>query len=193
VRTEKFIQAVVIEKNLGHQRKNIIVVDQETGEIVVSAYDSRELFPDGCKANIAQLLVGKEELPNGAEYITISDLDQNPIFQFWHGRHGPKKGKSTGGKPAYLKVYQDNFMDATAQLTDGELGFLMRLLPIIEWDSGELIDRKKKQPASVDELAKRLDASPGTIYRKMAKLENAGLVRKVGDKYLVDRNYIAKG
>jgi hypothetical protein len=193
VRTEKFIQAVVIEKNLGHRRKNTIVVDQETGEIVVSAYDSRELFPDGCKANIAQLLVGKEELPNGAEYITISDLDQNPIFQFWHGRHGPKKGKSTGGKLTYVKVYQENFLDATAQLSDGELGFLMRLLPMIQWDSGELVDRKKKQPVGVDELAKRLETSPGTIYRKMAKLESVGLVRKVEDRYLVDRNFIAKG
>jgi len=204
---------VLLRREYAGERYDLRVVDTETGEILLtrSFCDSPGLFPDGCNAVQRQVMFGREATDDGTEYIVVTDYDQDPpaeLVSFWRqpfrgkrkkeagsesGEKTEKRGR-TGGKSGYVKLYDESFSEAAEKLTDTELGFFLRLFGCVDWDSGRLVDRKKKEPLSIAGVARKTGESERSVRRKISALMESGVLREEEVAgFFVNREYIAKG
>lgn len=97
-----------------------------------------------------------------AEYVNVSLPDSSePIYTLWTKPPGHKKAakapgeivktpKHTGGKRPYIILMQDQ-QDILNKLSMEASGLLLKLLGggFIAWDTGQIIDRRSKQPLTI--------------------------------------------
>lgn len=194
-------QAVLCEKDRGYGRREKIVIDLETGEVVLSRpeADIEEVFARGANAAETVLVVGRERKENGAIYIVVSDYNREKpktLGGWWQGlrRRTSKKPKHTGGKPAYLKLMLADLAEVTEKLNEKELGILLKLAKYIDWHTGVLINTKTKTPLTTEELEQILECSRTTLTYRLNNLKRAEVIETDSEgRFIFSRELLQKG
>ena len=194
-------QAVLCERDRGYGRKEKLVIDTETGEVVLSGpeADIEEVFAKGANAAEAVLVVGRERKENGATYIVVSDYNREKpktLGGWWQGfkRRTSKKPKHTGGKPAYLKLMLAELAEVTEKLSEKELGTVLKLAKYIDWHTGVLINAKTKMPLTAEELERILGCSRATLTYRLNNLKQAGVIEADSEgRFIFSRDLLQKG
>lgn len=207
-----FEGCIIIEKDIGGGRFCRRAIDIDTGEIVMERayYHGAGLFPAGYNAVERQVLFerqvmfGRDVSSGGSEHITVTDYDKEPpvvLMQCWNNHNNrtckqkdkDKDGRGrTGGKPSYVKVYENKMDELLGKLKDSEVAFLMRIRPYVSWDTGLL--KLDNNPMSVDDMAKVFKSKDKrTVESKLEKLVSEGAIKKTTEGYTVNRQYMAKG
>jgi hypothetical protein len=190
--------------NLGSRRKKIIVRDADTEEIVLEGYSGsiNFAFRDGVNSAPFNGIVSREILPDGSEYreVTNTGNDREIILRgiYKNGKYKllPEKSeepppKHTGGKYAFVKVYINKLLNCKG-LEDRHIGAAMMLAKYVSWDTGLLVDKRKK-PIDFDGIKKILHCSNQTASDRILTLKNAGVLLHDKEGYKLSLNFIAKG
>lgn len=196
--------AALVERDLGSAGKELLIVDLHTGEIVMKKHDADVMaaFSNGCSAVTKELTIGREEGPNGIEFITISDYGEWPqkprtLFTFWHNpnRNGmaSKQPKHTGNKRQYVKL----FLGKIHEMHHDDISMLIKLAHNADWRTGVLVDKKKKPldfKGLLEVICQTHKCSAKTLSRRMESLKqsNAIMVDDQG-RYVISRELLQKG
>ena len=193
-------KCLILDDDFGYGRKRVQVIDTETGEMYAEDWKNRPeqgIFPIGVNATVAQTIFTREFAPDKqSEHISIRDRDiEHSYYEFWDkGEHKkPPKKRSTGNKPGYVKLYNEKLAELSAKLSDADLGFLVKLSPLIDWANGALTDKRKKEKLSADDLIRVLKMPERNFYRRMSALTGAGVAYRKNDCYYINRSYMARG
>ena len=193
-------RCLILDDDFGYGRTRRQVIDPETGEMLAEVWHNRPeqgIFPLGVSATVAQTIFTREESPDKqSEHISIRDKDiEHSYYEFWNTKKGlkPPKKRSTGNKKGYVKLYNEKLVELSAKLSDADMGFLVKLSPLIDWDNGALTDKRKKEKLSADDLIRILKMPERNFYRRMSALAGAGVAYRKDDCYYVNRSYMAKG
>jgi len=194
-------KCLILDDDFGYGRKRVQVIDTETGEMYAEDWKNKPeqgIFPEGVNATKAHTIFTREFAPDKqSEYIHVRDGDiEHEYYGFWNqskGNKGPKKKRSTGNKPGYVKLFNEKFSKLTKTLSDSEMGFLIKLSPLVDWDNGAIVDTRNHEKMCIEELADVIGASKRDTYRKVNSLVSAGVMYRKGDYYYINRAYMAKG
>jgi len=126
-------------------------------------------YLSGQRNAVRDTFILSREKANGAEYVSVSLPDNpTPIYNLWTKpikKANPNKAtgiieevkpKHTGGKRPYIMLMQDQ-NDITNTLSIEAAGLMFKLLAggFIEWDTGRIMDRRSKQPLTIDKIRSR--------------------------------------
>lgn len=120
------------------------------------------------------------------------------IFRKWVNKKNKDDNckRGTGGKKAYIKLYVSNLMELISLGISCELlGFIIKLIPYIQWGTGLLIKRSGKQatPVLYTDLIKLLgrgDKYSKNIIKQLKVLE---LLEHTKDGYKISSDLMQKG
>jgi len=137
----------------------------------------------------ADVIIGREQSPNG-DYIVITPPEvTTPLYQFWQGKGKKNKStnpKHTGGKPSYAKLYLGKLESCIEEKMSIEaMGACMYLACHLEWDTNLLVigrgDRKRSMKR--EDISKLLKLSLRSTQRVINELKKFGRLDKDKDGY----------
>lgn len=151
--------------------------------------------------------IGREPLNSNTDYLVVDDAEEGIRFIDGFRKRGnyvkkipngeePKKKRSTGGKPAYAKLYIKELEKYKNEDLSLELaGVCLRLISFIEWDTGYLVDGRGKRRRYMDKpkIADALSVSLSTARRFLLKLEKLRILTKDSTGYKMSGKLLAKG
>lgn len=147
-------------------------------EILKQLFDNKNCFESNC-------IFGREVLPNGNEYITISLKDKPvEIMRFWNNpkiQTAKSEPKHSGNKPQYAMAFK-----SIEDLPNDLAGLMVKLARLGNWNTGEI-------NLTVKDMAKKLKQSERTLYRDLKLLLNEGALFNTEGKYTINKKYAAKG
>ena len=194
-------RCLILDDDFGYGRKRRQVIDPETGEMIAEVWHNRPengIFPLGVNVTTAQAIFTREESPDKqSEYIHVRDADiEHSYYAFWNKKNenkNPPKKRSTGNKKSYVKLFSEKLAELDDKLSLRDMGFLVKLVPLIDWDSGALIGNRDKEKLTIDDIAVIFGENKRNAYRLVNPLIDAGVMFKKGPHYYINRSYMAKG
>lgn len=136
----------------------------------------------GYKAVEAEVVISRNVLPNGYEYIEIRFKENDkPIYSFWNNPGKSIEPKHCGNKRQYAMVFKE-----IAELDNNSAGLLAKLSTLSDWNTGRI-------EITVSEISKKLKIPKRTLYRDIGKLVECGAVKVDDGKYVVNHKYCGKG
>ena len=193
---ETKFNAVLLKKELGHGRHHWLVVDTDTGEIMMEKHTGS--FADGANAFIKEAVFSREIPGNGSEciYVTVEDGGTEINGCFWHNGRQRKQGqqpRGTGGKPAYLRLYVEQLRQSIPGMSDADIGALIRMAVCCDWQTGALVDSKTKKPLDFQGLLNVTGYNRATLSRRMEALRKHKVLQSDNGQYVLSREVVAKG
>ncbi|MFA5629802.1 MAG: hypothetical protein WC958_06150 [Dehalococcoidales bacterium] len=130
-------------------------------------------------------------------YVQHPEMD-NPMYTFWHSLRGGgknKKPKHTGGKKPYAMLMIENLIGLMEDGMPAEYaGYLLYLVPYIEWGTGKLLYGRKKRPMRSGDITAVFKKKRRSVFLVLAKLKEYNLLYYVpGEGYFVSREIIKRG
>ena len=197
-------KAVLVETDLGYNRKRKMVIDLETGEVIARWHegDVIKAFADGANTIIKEVQISREVNDTGIEYIVINEEnwpgEPQELFSFWRNPRRPQTNKTpkhTGGKRSYVKLYLDQIKEVSRKVTDNDVGMLIRLAQNVDWKTGILVDRRTKKPLNFVGLLKHSGyKSARTLANRINALRQAGiLIVDHEGRYVISPLFMRKG
>lgn len=147
------------------------------------------------------LTISRETLDNTHEHICISHDDLTEyLFTFWRVMKSDKpkpERKHTGGKKPYIMVMVEKIRALQKENSDlnleNILGSAVMLADNIEWNTGLLVNKRKKTPLSFADLRKIYGCSNDKLARKIKEMESVGVLLKDKEGYKISPFFIRKG
>jgi len=170
---------------------NILAVDLDTGVVLVDKPigDFEGAFTNGYSACVGEVVISREESPNGAEYRTASDLNNgSPCCNGWMGGSKPQGTRKRGGKKSYIKLHPEKL----AELPDSLLANTVRLSGYINV-GGDIINPKNRRSLDLDDLAKIWGVENRRAYVIIGKLKDSGVMENTEKGYRINRDYLGRG
>jgi len=194
-------RCIVLDDDFGYGRKRRQVIDVDNGEMVAVVWHNRPdngIFPAGVNVTTAQAIFTREETPDKqSEYIHVRDADiEHEYYGFWNKKNeskNPPKKRSTGNKKSYVKLFSEKLTELDDKLSLRDMGFLVKIVPLIDWDSGALVGIRSKEKLTIDDIAAIFGEKKRNTYRLVNPLIDAGVMFKKGQHYYINRAYMAKG
>jgi hypothetical protein len=141
-----------------------------------------------------EFIVSREKC-GGSEYVQVHHMElPEPIYAFWSSRKKDKKPKHTGGKKPYAML----MMEELIRLMKGGLpaestGYLIYLVPYIEWGTGRLIHGRNKKQMKFADIMKVFGKSYKTTQAIIATLKDHDLLAYTKEGYFISRELIKRG
>jgi hypothetical protein len=142
---------------------------------------------------IGDFVIGREVAKN-SDCIMVSKGDK-VAFTFWVKRdaHGKSDNpKHTGGRPAYA-MFMLAEIEKMKDVSLDACGFLVKLSPNVQWNTGILADKRKKTPLTIGEMAKLTGIGRNKASGIISELKKNGILRLKDDGYCVSEKLLRKG
>ena len=142
--------------------------------------------------NVANAIVSREKLKSGIEHVYVS-IDGVDIYDFWFNTKKKKEHnpKHTGGKKSYAKIYLEKL--ETYDISIEALGFMVKLLPYIQWSTGYLLKKRSKKKLKTDDILKIVNKSRNTAFKIINEMKKYNLISYDSEGYRVNKEFIMKG
>lgn len=158
-----------------------------------------EFLNGNTSAAKVEVVLAREELPNGIQHITLKQEDKL-IYDFWVN---PKKAKGekpppkhTGGKKPYIMLMVDEvekLREKGVKNVEELIGYLACLGKYAEWGTGRLIQKRKKTPLRYNDLQKIFTCSNNKLNRILSDLKKYDLLSNNSEGYFISTRLIKKG
>lgn len=194
---------LILHEDLGHHRYRKLVIDSETGELIIECHSANrvELFPGGCNAITRELMLSRDVLPNDTDRVYVCHPTSgfvyfDKVLSRDNNVFGAKKGTGNGrgrtrGKPKKLIIEEDMIDELKRKLDDTSFSFLFSLAKLARWDNGLIAYRG--QALSKADMARRTNTPKSTLLKRLGQLVSSGVVEKKDNGYYLHRKYITKG
>lgn len=105
-------------------------------------------------------------------------------------RKTPKR--RAGNQKTYVKLYLTKLSELVV-LPDKDLGSVLRMARLIDWDTGVLVDVRTKEPLDYKGLCKQLKYTEQTLNNRLKVLKDKDVLTKDEEGYKINSEYISKG
>lgn len=141
----------------------------------------------------AEFVISREKLPNGYEYIVVSNEEIGEIYSGYQNPNKKKKDSKaqTGGKKPYVMLMINEFKNKS--ITYDVLGAAISLANNIQWNTGLLINKRSKKPLKADDIANILNCSRSKVFSLIKELKINNLMFKDDKGYRINNTFIKKG
>ena len=185
-------ETIFVETKINPYCRIINVLDQETGEILLSKTDGdvQAAFANGYNACATEVVISREMAETGREYRIVTDRTQaeSVYCQGWYGIHTGGQKKRVGGKKSYLKFYPDKM----GELPNTVLLAALRLAPYAN-TQGCLKPRGRHNPLNAEAIANLLSLDKKRCYRLLQEMRTLGLISKLDGAYYLNKDFIGRG
>lgn len=160
---------------------------------------------------IDNFVLGRERVGN-SELILVSLPEyEEPLFALWNSRKDAKKyrkveieyeivfekknPKGSGSQKTYVMLMQTAIAELSRNVSLEALGFLLKITPCIEWDTGRIYRKRDQKSMTVDMLSKYVGIGlikTKNILKELSK--NDVIFYLPGQRaYFVNQRYLRKG
>lgn len=155
-----------------------------------------------------EFILSREKNKNG-ELIFVNAPDtETPMYVLWNSNKLAKKykikeqdgeciiekvkPKGTGGKPAYLMLFQGS-LDKVEELSAEAAGLLLKLLPCVEWNTCRLIQKKDKKSLTRQLMSEKFSIGILKLKKQLSELTNKGFIEYRNKAYYLNEAFVRKG
>ena len=159
--------------------------------------DGLRKYLSGQQNAIRDEFIISREKAGWCEHVYVSHPELiEPLYQFWTGAKKKASGtpKHTGGKQSYVMLMIQELAGLiAADLPAENVGYLMCLVPFVEWRTGRLVlERENRQMTLIDIQQKFKRSRRKTLYI-LSSLKKHGLLVRDTKGYALSRSLIKKG
>lgn len=188
-------------------------------EIVINENDKKLLKFIKGEINVLQypFILSREKAPNGSSYFVLSsDFGEKALLMldFWKNASKSsdyicsineetgeidkteKKPKHTGGKKPYIMLMIEEIeklKKKNVKSVEEMIGYLVCLGNYIEWSTGRLIKKRKKEPLQYKDLLNIYGCSNNKLNMMLGKMKEHDLLYSTQEGYFISTRFIKKG
>lgn len=155
------------------------------------------------EVNVARIdcLIRKEIMPNGVIHLWVTNTEGEEIllceeYRKADDRRNKGSPKHSGGKKPYIMLMTEEIEVLKSQgikNTDELVGFLASLSKYIEWNTGNLIQKRSKKPLQYKDLKEIFPYGNKKLNRILNDLKEHDLLFNTAEGYFISGRIIKKG
>jgi hypothetical protein len=145
-----------------------------------------------------ELVIGREELPNGCQYIILKDKQDTVLYEFFYNPKNPAKlrdepPKHAGRKQSYVMLMLKGIKGLKCDNKLEIMGAIMALSDCVEWNTGMLIRKRPKRPIKPADFPVIFGMSRSKTYKLLGQMKDLEIIEKLENKFYITEKYIRKG
>lgn len=156
-----------------------------------------DYFNGSVNVYAGNLVVGRERLPNGYEYINLSTGEGTVVYEFFYNpRKKVKKDvqpKHCGHKQPYVMLMLHGIRELKCKNRIEIMGAIVALSDNIEWNSGMLIQKRPKRFLKSADIVKIIGWSKSKTFALLKQMKQLEIIEKADEGYRISEKYIRKG
>jgi hypothetical protein len=136
----------------------------------------------------------REKTPDGATYFTILWADEEQFKAYWEPKDKKADNPKHGGhKKPYVMVMLDGMREIRCANKVEVMGVVLSLADNIEWNTGNLIQKRPKRMLRVDDFNKILNFKRSKTYEILRQMQELSIVEKIDNGFRITENFMQRG
>lgn len=164
----------------------------------MSGYLLSDFIHGVVNAYTGEFVIGRENLPNGCQYIVLKDKYGKILYEFFHNPENPTKKrdgppKHAGRRQPYVMLMLRNISKLQCENRLEIMGAIMALSNNVEWNTGVLIRKRPTRPLKSEEFPKLFNCSRSKAFNLLKQMKQLEIIEKADGGYRITEKYIRKG
>ena len=185
--------AILLQMDMDGGRKELTVVDADTGEIVVRHWKGgMASFGEGYNAAYVNVLMSREQVTPLLDYFYIRDAETDELLHSYYSSNKKQKSSSpkhSGGKKTYTG-FSNELVHDSMKFADHEAGYVLKFSGLVNWKSGRLEDKKTHEPYNFTGLMKATGYKKDKLIRCLAFLKRIDYLKQSSDGYFISKDFV---